>query len=67
MLRQIARLVASIYAAYGTDSIPCANVSANQSFEISDLERYRVTKFITRLFINITMFKDVRKHVLFVK
>ena len=65
MLGLIARLGVSIYAAYGTDSISCANVSANQSFELSDLKRYRATKFSARLFINITMFKDVCKRVSF--
>ena len=63
MLGLIARLGASIYAAFLT---PCANVSANQSFELSDLEQYRATKFIARLFINITWFEHVCKFVLFV-
>ena len=35
------------------------NVSANQSFKLSDLEWYHATKFIARIFINITVFKDV--------
>ena len=66
-LGQIARLGVSIYAEYGTDSIPCANVSANQSNKLSDnLEPYRTTKFIARLFINITVFKNVCKRVSFV-
>ena len=56
-----------LYAAYGTDSISCANVSANQSCELSDLERYRATRFIARLFINIPVFKDVCKRVSFVE
>ena len=57
MLGLIARLGASIYAAYGTDSITCANVSANQSFELRDLERYCATKFIARLFITLPCLK----------
>ena len=32
------RLGVSIYAAYDTDSISCVKVSANQSFELGDLE-----------------------------
>ena len=34
VLELIARLGVSIYAAYGNDSIPCANVSSNQFFEL---------------------------------
>ena len=63
----IARLGASIYVAYGTYSIQCGNVSTNQSFELSNLEQYRATKFITRIFINITVFKDICKRVSFVR
>ena len=51
---------------HGTDSISCTNVSANQSFELSELEWYCAITFIARLFINITMFKGVCKRVLFV-
>ena len=51
---------------YDTDLISCANLSENQSFKLSDLERYRATKFIAKLFVNITVFKDVCKCVLFV-
>ena len=36
------------------------------SFELTNLERHRATKFIARLFINITVFKDICKRVLFV-
>ena len=34
-------------------NFPGANVSANQSFEFSDLEQYCATKFIATLFIAI--------------
>ena len=53
MLGLIARLGVSIYSAYGTDLMSCANVSANQSFKLSNLEWYRVTKFIARLILTL--------------
>ena len=35
----------------------CVRVASYQSFELSDYERYRATKFIAKLFINVAVLK----------
>ena len=45
MLGLIAKLGASIYAAYGTNSIPSANVFANQSSELSSHHQMPVLQY----------------------